>query len=80
MDDTEAELLATMGFPAQNRAGLLPSRAGDPGNSVGHRGPIERLNSDIKRGSHVVGIFANEAAVTGLIAAILLGQNAEWAV
>ena len=42
--------------------------------------PIERLNGEIKRGSEVVGIFPNEAAVTRLIGALLLEQNDEWAV
>jgi putative transposase len=39
---------------------------------------VERLNGEIKRRTEVVGIFANGAAITQLIGAILLEQNDEW--
>ena len=42
--------------------------------------PIERLNSEIKRRTEVVGIFPNEAATTPLVGALVLEQNDEWAV
>jgi transposase-like protein len=68
MDDAEADVLAYMGFPAGHWTNLHSTN------------PLERLNSEIKRRTDVVGIFPNEAAIVRLVGALLLEQNDEWAV
>ncbi|KAB7783809.1 Transposase mutator type [Methylorubrum populi] len=68
MDAAEVDVLAYMGFPPAHRVKLHSTN------------PLERLNSEIKRRTEVVGIVPNEAAITRLIGAILLEQNDEWAV
>lgn len=68
MDSAENDVLAFMSFPREHRAKLHSTN------------PLERLNGEIKRRTHVVGIFPNEAAVTRLVGALLLEQNDEWAV
>jgi putative transposase len=68
MDEAETDVLAFMTFPKDHRAKI---------HSIN---PLERLNGEIKRRTHVVGIFPNEDAITRLIGALLLEQNDEWAV
>ena len=66
MDESEHDVLAYMGFPAQHRTKLHSTN------------PLERLNKEVKRRADVVGIFPNEASITRLIGAVLLEENDEW--
>jgi putative transposase len=66
MDESEHDVLAYMGFPAQHRTKLHSTN------------PLERLNKEVKRRADVVGIFPNEASITRLIGAVLLEANDEW--
>ena len=52
MDESEPDVLAYLGCPAQHRAKLHSTN------------PLERLNKEIKRRADVVGIFPSEAAMT----------------
>ena len=66
MDESEHDVLAYTGFPAQHRAKLHSTN------------PLERLNKEVKRRADVVGIFPCEASITRLIGAVLLERNDEW--
>ncbi len=62
-DSAEDEVLSFRNFP---RAHWL---------QIHSTHPLQRLNAEIKRGTNVVGIFPNDAAVTRLVGAMLLEQN-----
>jgi hypothetical protein len=51
IDESEHDVLAYMGFPAQHRSKLHSTN------------PLERLNKEVKRRADVVGIFPNEASI-----------------
>ncbi len=67
MDQAEADVLAHLQFPAVHRLKIHSTN------------PLEwRLNKEVKRRAHVVGIFPNEASIRRLIGAVLMEQNEEW--
>jgi putative transposase len=65
MDRSEGNVLSFMSLPKAHRT------------QIRRTSPLERLNAEFKR-TDVVGIFPNDAAITGLVGALLPEQNDEW--
>ena len=68
MREAEDDVLAFLTFPKEHRSQLHSTN------------PLERLNKEVKRRTHVVGIFPNDDAIVRLVGALMLEQNDEWAV
>lgn len=66
VDDAKAEVLAFTAFPRAHW------------RNVWSTNPLQRLNKEIKRRARVVGIFPNDAAVVGLVGAVLADTHDEW--
>ena len=66
--DSETDVLAYFGFPAEHRRQIWSTNS------------LERLNREVGRRCEVVGIFPNRAALLRLAGAVLEEQNDEWAV
>ena len=68
MEAAEDDVLAFMTFPKEHWPQLASTN------------PLERLNKEIKRRAHVVGIFPNDAAIIRLVGTRLAEQTDEWPV
>ena len=68
MDEAEDDVLAFMGCPKEYWPQLASTN------------PLERVNKEIKRRAHGVGIFPNDAAIVRLVGALLAEQTDEWQV
>ena len=68
METAEHDVLAHMAFPKEHWAQIASTN------------PLERVNKEIKRRSHVIGIFPNDAAIVRLVGPLLDQQTDEWQV
>lgn len=66
IDKAEEVVLAFMYFPKNHW------------RQISSTNPLEQFNKEIKRRTHVIGIFPNDKAVIRLVGAISAVQSAEW--
>lgn len=68
MDQAEEDVLAFMHFPKEHWPQLASTNT------------LERLNTELKRRSRVIGIFLNDAAIVRLLGTLMAEQTDEWQV
>jgi len=66
LEEARGDLLAFTEFPAQHWRQIWLTN------------PLERLNKEIKRRTHVVGTFPNPEALLRLTGHVLIEQHDEW--
>ncbi len=66
MDETEAEVLAFMGFPREHW------------KQIASTNPLERVNKETGRRANVIGILPNDEAIIRLVGALVVEQTEEW--